>query len=679
MEISKKAQEIKRLYNNVKTSQRQKWQESSEIAYNFAIGNQLTHAEKTALEEKKMPTFIINKMTPQLELMKYFLTSRNPRWQAVGVDETDSPQAEIHAKMAQYVWQISHGQTVFSNVVSDALMKSVGWLKVGIDPDLDDGMGEVIVESEDPWNVIVDPHSRDPFFRDASYMMIFKDMTIEKAAIEFPQFTKEELMRMADHDRDLNLHDWDSPVPSHSFAVEDSYNREGEHNNFIKYYELYERKRVPYVSVYARIENEVQKFVMPKKSWDEIVKTEEEMPEEKRPITPHVIDVIDFFKKKVFRTECLGYKITEGDIEMPGESYPLIPLCYRHLGNPYPMSCAMDLVGKQEEINKSHQIMIHHANLSSVPRWLSEEGQISNVDIFEKQSSTPGAVLTFNPGSDGSAPQAIQPLALNNAFYQITRDGVHDMEYISGMSHYMMGQGERSGREPYRGLLAQDDFGTRRVRGFATNVLNEFMSIVGRTIDDFAKILYQTEKIINVAHPDDPELIERHVVNPISEGDIAKFHSEKSTRYNIMFVGGSTLLVNRWAELEEMLNLYEKGIVDRIAVLMKTDLGNKKGIMQRIDDIEQLSGQLQSVTEQLEKMSKNNEILERQVVNARIAAKVSDANVDINAEKDKFIMRLREILMNAEGDADRKRIEIERLISELENQKLAEQSGDTRD
>lgn len=674
VKIDKKAQEIKNLYDNSKTTQRNQWRASSEIAYNFFLGNQLTTEEKEALNKKKMPTFIINKMTPQLELMMYFLTARNPRWQAVGVDETDSQQAEIHGKMAQYVWKISSGQTVLAQVIRDALSKSLGYMKVVIDPDEDDGMGEVKIESEEPWNVVVDPHSRDPFFRDASYMLVAKDLSIEKAEIEFPQFSRTQLLNMADNDRDQMLHNWDSPVPSHSFDIDDDHDRKGEMNQFIKYYELYERRRVPYVRVIMKGEEDVETYIVEKKEWLAIKREEEDMPEGERPITDRIIDEIDFFKPKVFRTECLGMRITDREIPMPGKHFPLIPLPYRHTGTPYPMSVAMDLVGKQEEINKAHQIMIHHANLSSVPRWLAEQGQITDTADFESNSSTPGAVLTYNPAVNGTPPQAIQPLPLNNAFYTIAKEGAQDMEYISGMSHYMMGQGDRSGREPYRGLLAQDDFGTRRVRGFATNVLNEFMGIVGTVVDDFAKELYTAEKIIHVANPDDPELIERHVVNEVTEEGVNAFFSEKSTKYNIMFVGGSTLLVNRWAELEQMLELYQQNIVDKTSVLMKTDIGNKKAIMQKMDELGQLQGMLEQAQEQIDELEKNNEILERQIVNTRISAKVSEANVDINAEKESFIAKLKDILQDAGNSAERKTIEIEKLIGEMKNEVVKQKS-----
>jgi len=102
--------------------------------------------------------------------------------------------------------------------------------------------------------------------------------------------------------------------------------------------------------------------------------------------------------------------------------------------------------------------------------------------------------------------------------------------------------------------------------------------------------------------------------------------------------------------------------------LMKTDIGNKKAIMQKMDELTQLSSQLTQAQEHIDNLEKNNEILERQVINTRISAKVAEADIDINAEKEAFIMKLKSILQDAGNSAERKRIEIEKLIGELENE-----------
>ena len=662
----KKSDQIINLYNNISNSERNLWLESSQKAFAFFLGNQLTKEEYQSLVEKKMPTFIVNKITPQIELMMFFLTAKTPRWQAVGSDGSDSAIAELHAKVAEYVWGISKGQTIFSQVVRDSLTKGVGYFHVGIDPDMDNGFGEVIIGTEEAWDVYIDPHSRDPFFEDASYILISKAKTKEQILLDYPELTEKQVNSFID-DRDYMLQSFMSPAPVHSYDVSTGVNSEGEPAEFIRTYELYERKKVPYINLLYKVEGEIQNNIMPKKTWEEM---KDAIPEE------NIIEVLPFNKKRIFKTFMIGDKIIDEEVEMPSDRYPIIPLCYRHTGNPYPMSASMDLVGKQEEINKAHQITIHHANLSSVPRWLAEKGTILDKDEFRKASATPGAVLEYNPDSQGRPPTPTQPLPLNNAFYSIGKDGVYDMEYISGMSGNMQGQGDYSGREPYRGLLARDEFGTRRIRGFATNVLNEFLGLVGTVVDDYARFLYRTEKTFQIASPEDPEIYDLFTLNKIEEGDVNRFYDETQTRYNVRFVGGSTLLINRWAELEEYTELYKMGIIDKDTLLYKTDIPNKKAIAQKTNLIAQMQQQLQQYDEQVKQLLKEKEILERGVTNAKIATKVAQAETDIEAEKYKFIANMKILL--AEGKLTGKQIynEIENFKKQLEldSKKLQQQN-----
>jgi len=666
-----KADRIKNLYERLKNSQRQNWLYSSQKAFSFFLGNQMTIEEYNALKEKKMPTFIVNKMTPQIELMMFFLTAKTPRWQAVGIDGTDGELASLHATMAQYVWKESKGQSKLSQCVRDSLTKGMGYFHIGIDPDRDEGLGEVTVETIEPWDVYVDPHSRDPFFSDASFLMISRFKTKEQLMLDFPELTEVDILKITgEYDRDKMLFNFVSPTPVHSYDIDDGISKDGEAVEFFRYYEYYEKRKVAYVRVMYKLEGEIQHSKMPLKDWKKI---KDAIPEES------IIDVIQYYKVKVFRSHLIGDLLIEDDVEMPGDNYPVIPLCYRHVGNPYPMSAAMDLVGKQEEVNKSHQIMIHHANLSSVPRWLAEKGTITNGEEFAKQSSTPGAVLEYNPDSVGRPPTAVQPLPLNNAFYTIAKEGVADMEYISGMNAYMQGQGDMSGREPYRGLLARDDFGTRRIRGFATNILNEFLTLTGKIIDDYATYLYRTEKVISIATPEDPESVQLFTLNQITEEGIAKFYDEQQTRYNIQFVGGSTLLINRWAELEEYMELYKMGIIDKETVLYKTDLPNKKAIVEKIGSLQQLQGQIQQLTESLEKAEKESEILERQLVSTRITQKVYEAAIDIEGEKARFIAELSTLLKQGKMDGEGMKAKVEEFLTkqDLENEKVRLQNKST--
>ena len=72
-----KAQINKQLWDRANNSHRQRWQTLSQKGYDFYLNEQLTKEEKDQLEESGMPTFTINRVTPIVEIMKYFVTAKN--------------------------------------------------------------------------------------------------------------------------------------------------------------------------------------------------------------------------------------------------------------------------------------------------------------------------------------------------------------------------------------------------------------------------------------------------------------------------------------------------------------------------------------------------------------------------------------------------------------------------
>jgi hypothetical protein len=120
----------KQLWDRANTSQRVRWQTLSQKAYDFYLNEQLSKNEKALLEEAGMPTFIINRVTPIIEIMKYFVTANNPRWKAVGATGDDVDVAQVHSEIADYCWYLSNGKSIYSQVVLDALTKGIGYFLV---------------------------------------------------------------------------------------------------------------------------------------------------------------------------------------------------------------------------------------------------------------------------------------------------------------------------------------------------------------------------------------------------------------------------------------------------------------------------------------------------------------------------------------------------------------------
>ena len=95
-----------------------------------------------------MPTFTINRILPVVEMLNFYATANNPRWQAIGIEGSDADVASVFGNLADYIWHLSDGSTIYSNAINDAICKGVGYMLLTVDPDQDDGMGRLLYNSQ---------------------------------------------------------------------------------------------------------------------------------------------------------------------------------------------------------------------------------------------------------------------------------------------------------------------------------------------------------------------------------------------------------------------------------------------------------------------------------------------------------------------------------------------------
>ena len=187
MARTKKADRIYQMWKSANSEERIKWQSESQKGYDFYLNEQLTKEELDTLKESGMPSFQVNRITPIIETMKYFVTSNNPRWKAVAVEGTDTNIAQVHSDVSEYCWSLSNGKAVYGNVILDSLTKGMGYFFVDIDADSDNGKGDVIYSKIDPYDVYPDPMSRDFLLRDASFIIVRKTLAREQLKNMFPE------------------------------------------------------------------------------------------------------------------------------------------------------------------------------------------------------------------------------------------------------------------------------------------------------------------------------------------------------------------------------------------------------------------------------------------------------------------------------------------------------------
>ena len=726
MRKNKKAYRIKELFNLAETWERQQWERINTKGYEFANDSQLSQDEKDSLEEQGMPTFTINRIMPVVEMLNFYATANNPRWQAVGSEGSDSDVASVFSDLSDYIWNLSHGSTLYANAINDSITKSVGYFLVDVDPNMDNGMGEVTLKQPDPFDLYVDPKSRDMLFRDAAYIIIRKTLPRNHLEKLFPEY-KTKIKKA----HNVETHDVYSARAMHDseqalFTPKDNNNSasarvDGSMDEMIEFFETYEKVQVDYVNVFYRVppspqqikqmqeqinvmvmemrqELEVQLMekqkqmemevqagkMLPQRYELEMKKASEELEQqiqmfsqeqmsalqkeaskiENKVVTKKEFDILikdrDFSKNVIEMIKFKGTRIKlcctaggqflyEKTLPSTVKDYPLVPFHFKWTGTPFSMSAVSPLIGKQREINKSHQILVHNASLGSSLRWMYEEGSI-DAETWEKYSASPGALLPIRAGAENPTP--VMPAPLSNAFFSIVQEGKTDMEYLAGIYSSMQGD-TGAQHETYRGMLAMDEYGTRRIKQWMKHSIEPALKQLGEIIMQFSQSVYTANKRFRIIQPNALQEgketeINIPIYNDMGEA-IGKSMDYASAKFDVKVVAGSTLPVNRWAYLDEMKEMLKMGIVDDIAVLAETDIRNKEQIAKRKSMYSQMQSQIQQMQESLKDKEGTIETLERQLVQSGIKGKVMQAEVEINKAKEEVKTGLKKQYIETEG------------------------------
>ena len=209
------------------------------------------------------------------------------------------------------------------------------------------------------------------------------------------------------------------------------------------------------------------------------------------------------------------------------------------------------------------------------------------------------------------------------------------MEYTSGIYSSMQGD-TGSSPETYRGLLAMDEYGTRRIKAWMQNIIEPSLEHLGKIFKDFAQDTYQSHKVFRIVQPNninEEKTVELNIPIFNDFGDaIEKWNDYATAKFDIRIIGGSTLPLNRWALLEEYFKWYQSGLIDDIAMISETDIRNKESIIKRKSIYMQLRSQLEELQGVITDREGAIETLERQLVQSGIKGKVQDADMKIQKD-----------------------------------------------
>ena len=187
---------------------------------------------------------------------------------------------------------------------------------------------------------------------------------------------------------------------------------------------------------------------------------------------------------------------------------------------------------------------------------------------------------------------------------------------------------------PYKGMLAMDEYGTRRIKYWMKHCLEPALKQLGEVVKQYSQSVYTAHKVFRIVEPNSIKEDKQVEINvPIYNNlgnAIGKWKDYASAKFDVKIVAGSTLPINRWAYLAELKELMNLGVVDDIAVLAETDIKNKESIVKRKSLYSQLRQQIGSKDEKIKDQAGTIETLTRQLVQAGIKNKIMQGDVEVS-------------------------------------------------
>ena len=682
----KLTEELLREYSGARAEWAKQAVEDSE----FRSGAQWTKSQIDTLKSRNQSPVVVNCIHNAVEQAKALLTTNKPRFQATGREDSDVKTARVMSDIMEWIWDNSNGNVVLKQAIDDYYVKGMGCIMVYPDMNADFGKGEVMLKSVDPMDVFIDPSSRDAFSQDANHIMIAKKIMQSQLLLQYPDYSEiilesketgllENYSTSRDHtelnqqigpynrgnthsaldeDRELEVIERFTKVKTNMLRVYDPYEprehifTEAEYEEYLKRpaFAVHKRGVDPiYLTskedveqaneMYEKFDGVYHEYMDPNTGTPIQLKGEEQqgsIPNSTTRIIP--ISMLDLVQDKMIqitpikcdRVRCI---ITVGDKLLvdymkPIEFYPIITLMNHHDRNPFPQSDVRLVKGLQEYINKVRSLIIAHASSSTNVKLLIPRGSVDKRNLEQEWAKAGTAVVEFDP--ELGQPIVAGPVPLPNELYNNEREAKADIERILGIYALMQGD-QGSSPQTYKGTIALDEFGQRRIRSKKDDI-ESFLNQLGKVVVQMIQWIYTEEKTVRIIQPNrSPKDVQVNqlVFDDFTNAILGRINDVTVGRYDVQVVSGSTMPSNRWARFEYYKELFSMGVIDQTELLKQTDVADMEGVLERAGIHSQLNNQVMQLQEEVKKLKGDLQTAQRESLHDRKRVELKDFEVKL--------------------------------------------------
>jgi len=662
---AKEAEEQVRLSDDLITrysGARNQWATNALQDDKFRNNVQWTQEQINTLEGRAQNPIVVNVIHSVVEQAKAMLTANKPRFSSTGREDSDTRLGKLFADIMAYVWDVSSGNGELKQTIDDYFVRGMGTMFAYSDPFADGGRGEVYVKALDPFDVYIDPSSKDRFCRDAAHILIARLLTREQFELNYQGY------------KDLLVGSIRSAVDRHPKSTEEA--REGQMigtqmlDPSTDYYEVIDRYTKIFIPQFEVFDSSVGstkmysqtdfqgyiqqpaavlmgpdgqvQYVTDLEGVQQVVaslRSGETDPGLAQIITIKdliqvgVISVSTPLTPRIRRVMSVGGKLM-CDVILPIEDYPIVPFMNRHNRNPYPMSDVRFVRPIQQYINKIRSLIVAHASNSTNVKLLIPRGSQDKKKIEEEWGRAGTAVIEYDP--EFGVPIVAGPVPLPNELYKNEADAKHDIESIFGIFAMMQGDGAQA-PTTYKGTVALDEYGQRRIKSKKDDI-EDGLNQLARVIVQLIQSTYTERKVIRLIQPNNvPKDVQLNVpiYDEVSKELISKYNDVTVGRYDVIVIAGSTLPSNRWARFEYYMELYKAGLIDQVEVLKQTEVADMEGVLSRFGQMQQMQQQIAQLEKELKDTQGNLQTAQRESVQDRKRVEVEKFKTKLNTTGNK--------------------------------------------
>ena len=398
----------------------QRWRDQAREDVEFYCSKQWNESTKRKLEEAGRPVITDNRLKPLINLLSGYqrLNRYDADFQPRTSDDVDL--CTVRKGLTKYISDQCDYGTQESLMFMDGIICGRGWLEVYYDIDYETLEGEAQIRRVSPFDIFVDPESREPDYSDARYLCRAKWTDKDELKAIYPEHADEIEVMTDEYDED-ERHECTGIEPLW-------YQRNTRKIRMVEHW----RKEIYQQQYYLIANGDYVK--------KEDLTTEHIVAGIVKPVTiPATKVIVTIFADKVL--------LEEKDSPYEHGEFPFVPYLVYYLGeDDIPAGVIRDLKDLQREINKRRSQSINILNTQMNSGMIYEQGAIDKTqkENFKKLGTTPGVMLEVMPGGLQRI-KMIDPAPAPAGEIQMLQETVQAMKDESGVNESMLGSDIPSG------------------------------------------------------------------------------------------------------------------------------------------------------------------------------------------------------------------------------------------